>query len=197
MKIKTFTMKIRLLTFTFFLFQTIAVLAQDVSTLKSEALRSYKAGVSLNFDAIFDTTYPKVFDIVSRDQMKEMFAQMMDNEQFSIKLIEVDPKFSFGELKKIEDKSFSILTYNNVMEMTFKTPMEDGEAMVDVFKANMGAEKVTYNKMTNTFRIELRATLIAVADALTNNKWKFLNKDNENKMFLMIFDEKIQKQLGL
>jgi len=197
MKIKTFTMKIRLLTFTFFLFQTIAVLAQDVSALKSEALRSYKAGVSLNFDAIFDTTYPKVFDIVSRDQMKEMFGQMMDNDQFSIKLIEVDPKFSFGELKKIEDKSFSILTYNNVMEMTFKTPMEDGDAMVDVFKSNMGAEKVTYNKMTNTFRIELRATLIAVADALTNNKWKFLNKDNENKMFLMIFDEKIQKQLGL
>ena len=190
-------MKFRTVVFIFFLFQTIFVLAQDANTLKSEALRSYKAGVSLNFDAIFDTTYPKVFDIVSRDQMKEMFAQMMDNEQFSIKLIEVDPKFSFGELKKIDDKTFSILTYNNVMEMTFKTPMEDGDAMVDVFKSNMGAEKVTYNKMTNTFRIELRATLIAVADALTNNNWKFLNKDNENKMFLMIFDEKIQKQLGL
>lgn len=197
MKIKIFPMKFRTVVFIFFLFQTIFVLAQDANTLKSEALRSYKAGVSLNFDAIFDTTYPKVFDIVSRDQMKEMFAQMMDNEQFSIKLIEVDPKFSFGELKKIDDKTFSILTYNNVMEMTFKTPMEDGDAMVDVFKSNMGAEKVTYNKMTNTFRIELRATLIAVADALTNNNWKFLNKDNENKMFLMIFDEKIQKQLGL
>ena len=196
MKIKIFPMKFRTVVFIFFLFQTIFVLAQDANTLKSEALRSYKAGVSLNFDAIFDTTYPKVFDIVSRDQMKEMFAQMMDNEQFSIKLIEVDPKFSFGELKKIDDKTFSILTYNNVMEMTFKTPMEDGDAMVDVFKSNMGAEKVTYNKMTNTFRIELRATLIAVADALTNNNWKFLNKDNENKMFLMIFDEKIQKQLG-
>ena len=197
MKIKIFPMKFRTVVFIFFLFQTIFVLAQDANTLKSEALRSYKAGVSLNFDAIFDTTYPKVFDIVSRDQMKEMFAQMMDNDQFSIKLIEVDPKFSFGELKKIDDKTFSILTYNNVMEMTFKTPMEDGDAMVDVFKSNMGAEKVTYNKMTNTFRIELRATLIAVADALTNNNWKFLNKDNENKMFLMIFDEKIQKQLGL
>ena len=197
MKIKIFPMKFRTVVFIFFLFQTIFVLAQDANTLKSEALRSYKAGVSLNFDAIFDTTYPKFFDIVSRDQMKEMFGQMMDNDQFSIKLIEVDPKFSFGELKKIDDKTFSILTYNNVMEMTFKTPMEDGDAMVDVFKSNMGAEKVTYNKMTNTFRIELRATLIAVADALTNNNWKFLNKDNENKMFLMIFDEKIQKQLGL
>ena len=190
-------MKIRLLAFTFFLFQTLAVLAQDLNSLKSEALRSYNASIKMNFDDIFDTTYPKVFDIVAKDQMKQMFGQMMDNEQFSIKLVEVDPKFSFGEVKKIEDKTFCIITYNNVMEMTFKTQMEDGEAMVDVFKSNMEAEKVTYNKLTNTFKIELRATLIAVADGLTNNKWKFLNKDKDNKMFLMIFNDKIQKQLGL
>lgn len=190
-------MKIRLLAFTFFLFQTLAVLAQDLNSLKSEALRSYNASIKMNFDDIFDTTYPKVFDIVAKDQMKQMFGQMRDNEQFSIKLVEVDPKFSFGEVKKIEDKTFCIITYNNVMEMTFKTQMEDGEAMVDVFKSNMEAEKVTYNKLTNTFKIELRATLIAVADGLTNNKWKFLNKDKDNKMFLMIFNDKIQKQLGL
>jgi hypothetical protein len=39
--------------------------------------------------------------------------------------------------------------------------------------------------------------LIAVADDLTKNKWKFLNKDKENKMFSMIFNEKIVKALGL
>ncbi|MFD2908162.1 hypothetical protein ACFSX9_05375 [Flavobacterium ardleyense] len=190
-------MKLRIVAFTFFLFQAFALLAQDMNTLKSEALRSYKAGINMNYEDIFDTTYPKVFDIVSKDQMKEMFGQMMDNEQFSIKLIESDPKFLFGEIKKIEDKLFCVLTYNNVMEMTFKVPMEDPEGMLDVFKVNMGAEKVTYNKLTSTFKIELRSTLIAVADSLTNNKWKFLNKDNENKMFSMIFNDKIQKQLGL
>ncbi len=190
-------MKFRILAFFFFLFQTIFVAAQDMNALKSEALRSYNASIAMNFDDIFDTTYPKVFDIIPQDQMKIMFGQMMDNEQFSIKLIKVDPKFSFGEFKKIDDKTFCVIDYNNVMEMTFKTPMEDGEAMVDAFKKNMSAEKVTFNKLTNTFKIELKATLIAVADSLTNNKWKFLNKDKENKLFLMIFNEKIQKQLGL
>jgi hypothetical protein len=81
--------------------------------------------------------------------------------------------------------------------MKFKQPMDDAEAMVDIFKTSMEADKVTYDKLTNTFRIELRATLIAVADELTKNKWKFLNKDKENKMFSMIFNEKIVKALGL
>jgi hypothetical protein len=56
---------------------------------------------------------------------------------------------------------------------------------------------VTYDKATNTFRIEMRSTLIAVADELTKKQWKFLNKDKDNKLFSMIFDEKIVKALAL
>ena len=190
-------MKSKFLFFVFFLFQTIAVLAQDMASLKTEALKSYKASVNMNFDDIFDTTYPKVFDIIPQEQMKTMFGQMMENEQFSIKLVEVEPNFSFGEIKKIEGKSFCMVNYNNVMTMKFKQPMDDAESMTDIFKSSMNAEKVTYDKATNTFRIEMRSTLIAVADELTKNKWKFLNKDKDNKLFSMIFDEKIVKALDL
>ncbi len=190
-------MKTKILFFAFFLFQTITILAQDMTSLKAEALKSYKASVNMNFDAIFETTYPKVFDIVSQDQMKAMFGQMMENEQFSIKLVEVEPGFSFGEIKKIEGKSFCMVTYNNVMNMKFKELMENPESMIDIFKSSMEADKVTYDKVTNSFRIELRSTLIAVADDLTKNQWKFLNKDKENRMFSMLFDEKIVKALGL
>ena len=66
-KIKTLKMKTRILFFALFLFQSITLLAQDMASLKTEAIKSYKAGVSLNFDAIFETTYPKVFDIISKD----------------------------------------------------------------------------------------------------------------------------------
>ena len=196
-KLKSNKMKTKILFFAFFLFQTIAVLAQDMASLKTEALKSYKASVNMNFDDIFATTYPKVFDIIPQDQMKKMFGQMMENEQFSIKLVEVEPNFSFGEIKKIEGKSFCMVTYNNVMTMKFKQPMDDAESMVDIFRSSMEADKVTYDKLTNTFRIEMRSTLIAVADDLTKNQWKFLNKDKENKMFSMLFDEKIVKALGL
>ena len=190
-------MKTKILFFAFFLFQTITILAQDMASLKTEALKSYKASVNMNFEAIFETTYPKVFDIVSQDQMKAMFGQMMENEQFSIKLVEVEPNFSFGEIKKIEGKSFCMISYNNVMTMKFKEPMDDAESMIDIFKSSMEAEKVTYDKLTNTFRIEMRSSLIAVADDLTKNQWKFLNKDKENRMFSMLFDAKIVKALGL
>ena len=196
-KLKSHKMKTKILFFAFFLFQTIAVLAQDMASLKTEALKSYKASVNMNFDDIFATTYPKVFDIIPQEQMKMMFGQMMENEQFSIKLVEVEPNFSFGEIKKIEGKSFCMVTYNNVMTVKFKQPMDDAESMVDIFRSSMEADKVTYDKLTNTFRIEMRSTLIAVADDVTKNQWKFLNKDKENKMFSMIFDAKILKALGL
>lgn len=196
-KLKSHKMKNKILFFTFFLFQTITILAQDMTSLKEEALKSYKASVNMNFNAIFETTYPKVFDIIPQEQMKMMFGQMMENEQFSIKLVEVEPGFSFGEIKKIEGKTFCFVDHNNVMSMKFKEPMEDAESMVEIFKSSMNAEKVTYDKATNSFRIEMRSTLIAVADDLTKNQWKFLNKDKENKMFSMLFDAKIVKALGL
>ena len=61
-------MKTKILFIAFFIFQTIAVLAQDMTSLKTEALKSYKAGVNMNFDAIFETTYPKVFDIFHKSK---------------------------------------------------------------------------------------------------------------------------------
>lgn len=69
-------MKTKIIFIVFFIFQTIIVLAQDLASLKTEALKSYKASVNINFDAIFETTYPKVFDIIPQEQMKKMFGQL-------------------------------------------------------------------------------------------------------------------------
>jgi len=190
-------MKFKIGFFIFIFFQTIGVAAQDMTSLKTEALKSYKASVTMNFEDIFETTYPKVFDIIPKEQMKEMFEQMMSNEQFTIKLVQVEPNFKFGEIKKIGKQTFCLVDHDNVMEMTFNEPMEDPEMMTGIFKSSMEAEEVTYDKEKKAFRIKMRSTLIAVADELTSNKWKFLNKDKENKLFSMLFDEKVKAELGL
>lgn len=190
-------MKKSILLIAFLISTTFSAIAQDLTTLKVEAKKTYESSANMNYDAIFETTYPKVFDIVPKEQMKEMFEQMMSNEQFTIKLVQVEPNFKFGAIKKIGKQTFCLVDHDNVMEMTFNEPMEDGEMMTEIFKSSMEAEEVTYNKEKNMFRIKLRSTLIAVADELTNNKWKFLNKDKENKLFTMIFDEKVKTELGL
>lgn len=190
-------MKKSILLVAFLISTTFTAIAQDLTTLKIEAKKAYESSANMNYDAIFETTYPKVFEIVSKEQMKEMFAQMMSNEQFSIKLVQVEPNFKFGAIKKIGKQTFCLIDHDNVMEMTFNEPMEDGEMMIEIFKTSMEAEDVTYNKEKNMFRIKLRSTLIAVSDEVTKNQWKFLNKDKENKLFTMIFDEKVKTELGL
>uniref|UniRef100_UPI0040498123 hypothetical protein n=1 Tax=Flavobacterium sp. TaxID=239 RepID=UPI0040498123 len=190
-------MKKSILLFAFLISATFSVNAQDLASLKVEAKKAYESSANMNYDAIFETTYPKVFNIIPKEQMKEMFEQMMSNEQFTLKLIQVEPNLSFGTIKKIGEQTFCMVDHDNVMEMNFIAPVEDAETMVELFKSSMEAKEVTYNKESNTFTIKLRSTLIAVADDLTNNNWKFLNKDKENKLFSMIFDEKVKKELGL
>jgi hypothetical protein len=190
-------MKKSILLITFLISTTFSAIAQDMATLKVEAKKAYESSAKMNYDAIFETTYPKVFDIIPKEQMKEMFAQMMSNEQFNIKLVQVEPNLSFGKIKKIGNQTFCLVDHDNVMEMAFNEPVEDAEMMIDLFKSSMEAKEVTYNKEKNTFTIKLRSTLIAVADDLTSNKWKFLNKDKENKLFTMIFNEKVKTELGL
>jgi len=175
-----------------------SVVAQGMNVLKVEALKAYKAGASINYDAIFETKHPKVFDIIPREQMKQMMEQMMETEQFAIKMVETTPNFTFGEIKKVGTKNFCMIDHDNVMRMTFVEPMgDDVNMMIDIFKTSMDAKEVTFDEATNSFTIKIRATLIAVADEVTNNKWKFLNKDKENRLFAMIFDEETKKALGL
>ena len=190
-------MKLKSLIIVCFLAISSAV-AQDMNVLKVEALKAYKAGTSMNFDEIFETTYPKVFDLIPKEDMKQMMKQMMQNEQYSIKIVEKTPNFTFGELKKVGNKTFCLVDYDNEMHMTFVDPMEqEANMMIDLFKTNLEARSVTFDKKSNTFIILSRATLIAVSDEVTNGKWKFLNKDKQNKLFATMFDEETKKALGL
>ena len=171
--------------------------AQDLSSLKVEANKAYTAGSTMNYDAIFETTYPKVFDIVSKEMMKMSFEQMMNNEDFSIKLVPVAPNFSFGEIRTIGKQKFCMVDHDTKMVMTFKQELDNAEMMVDIFKSSMQAEEVTYNKDEKSFHIKVRSTLIGVSDELTKNQWKFVNKDKNNQLSHMLFSEEVIKELGM
>jgi hypothetical protein len=56
---------------------------------------------------------------------------------------------------------------------------------------------MSFDKKTNSFRVESKATMIGIADDVTNNKWKFMTLDANKQIFPMLFNEKIQKELGI
>lgn len=192
-------MKIKLTVIVVLLFSQVTF-AQDLTSLKQEANKIYTATATLDYDIIMDYTYPKIYEIISREQMKELLIQTFNgNEQMKIKILNVAPNFNYGVIKKIDDQNFCLVDHNLEMDLTLteKIEGEEVEMMTELMKSAMECESVTFNQQTNTFNIKKRATMIAIADAATNNQWRFINKDKENALVSKLFSKKVIKALGL
>lgn len=172
--------------------------AQNIESLKINAQKIYDYTAKQDFNGILDLSYPKLFTIAPRETMlKVLESSFNGNSDFKIKLITVDPNFQFGEIKKIENKTFCIIKHNNAMTMTFTEKIETPDMYINLFKESMKASEVTFDEKTNSINIKLISTMIAVADDTTNNEWRFLNDDKSGKIFTLIFNDNIKKELGL
>jgi len=174
--------------------------AQSVEALKSESKKMYDASYNMDFEKVLDHTYPKIFDIVSKDVLLKSMDQAFQNDVLRIRLVFPEPTFSYSDLKKIEDKTFCVIRYNSAMRIIFEDPLSSEQItqMTNSFNENMKNKKVTFEKSRNGFYVEGEEIMIGVSDELTNNEWKFINYDsNQSRIFQMIFNESIKKELGL
>jgi len=181
------------------LFTTISF-SQDLNALKADIQKTYDATIALNYDKILDYTYPKLYKFIPRDKMKEaLIATFNGTDEMKVKILDVDPNFNYGEIKTIDDQKICLVKHNLSMELTLNETLEeeDVEMMIDLLKSTMETEDITFDKEKTTFKINKIATMIAISDELTNNHWRFLNKDKENKLMAMLLNKKVVKELGL
>ncbi len=174
--------------------------SQSLEELKSNSQKIYEATTTLNYDQILEYTYPKVFTIIPKDKMKEALeSTFKGTEEMKVKLIDVAPNFTYGEIKTIDKQKICQVNHNLSMELTFTETLEEGNAemMIEIFKEAMETEDVTFNKEKTTFSINKVATMIAISDELTKNQWRFLNKDKENKLMKMLLNKKVLQEIGL
>lgn len=172
--------------------------AQNIDALKTNANKVYDCTAKQDFNCILDLSYPKLFSIAPKETMLEVLKNSFGgNPDFKIKMITVNPNFQYGEIKKIEDKTFCVIKHNNAMTMTFTEKIETPEMYISLFKESMKTDDITFDKKTNSINIKLISTMVAVADNTTNNEWRFLNDDKSGKIFSLIFNENIKKELGL
>lgn len=172
--------------------------AQNIDALKVNANKVYDCTTKQDFNCILDLSYPKLFSIAPRETMlKVLESSFGGNPDFKIKMIIVDPNFQFGEIKKIENKTFCVIKHNNAMTMTFTEKIETPDMYISLFKESMKTDDITFDEKTNSINIKLISTVVAVADSTTNNEWRFLNDDKSGKLFSLIFNDNIKKELGL
>lgn len=183
------------------LFISSTINSQNLKSLEAETNKMYNATSKMNYDEILDFSYPKLFDIISKEQMKEVLEMTFSNEQFEISFLPITPNFEYAPIKKIEDKSLCIIKYNLGMSMRFNEPVDEEtvEIMIKALKTQGESySDIKFNKEENTFLIKGMSTMIAIADNSTDNKWKFITYDKSKRQIAeMLLSDSILNKLGL
>lgn len=190
-------MKKILLAFVFLSFLLTRVAAQEDTVLVKLVKEILAYTQEKNTGKILDYTYPKLFTIVTRSQMKEALNGMYDTEEFTTVLdslftIKIHPVFT------VEGKQYCKIVHNMVMHMNFKEPTdttgEESEAdfLVALIGEKYGKENVRFDAKNNSLVIKSTPDMIAVKE---NNNWYFANYNEDNPAMIdLLFNKAVQKK---
>jgi len=185
----------------FFLFITLNSFSQSLEVLKTETKKLYEANYLMDFEEIVKLSYPKMVENIGKETLLTKIENSYENEEYRLRLQLETLPFQFGPIKKINGKSFCIITFRNPMRYFFETKLtvETGAKKKVWLQEINKTKEVTYEPKRNSFNVKKISTYIAVMDENTNNDWKFFNFDDANQLvvFQSLFDQSVQKELGL
>jgi hypothetical protein len=182
-----------------FLFLSAVSFSQTLNSLKEDTKKMYEATYIMDYDEALNYVHPKVFETTSREQMIETLSKSFDNEGYKIRLVFPNPTFAYSELKKIDGKLLCIINYPSAMRMTFELPVSEKRVkyLEKTFKESEAYSIIKFEKERNSFYLEGKATIIAVAEKATKNKWKFVNYSlDQAALAKSILGEKVYTELG-
>ncbi|TRW23316.1 hypothetical protein FMM05_14065 [Flavobacterium zepuense] len=190
-------MKTPFLIVTFLITSCFGAVAQDKKSLEIAAAKMYRNTVEANATAMVDDMYPKYFETTPKQTFIDA-TKKMDNPNFKMTVISTPSNLEYGVIKKIDAGSYCVIKHDLLMKIAFKTILPPGEIenMTASFKTNLKASEVVYKPADNSFLIKKKEEVIAVADKLTNNQWKFIKKDHIAIMDKLL-DKKVVKALGI
>lgn len=192
-------MKLRIILLTVLF--SISITAQTLNDLKQETKGLYEATYNMAFDVMLDYTHPLVFKIVKRESMYGMLDESFQNDNYRIRYVYTTPHFSYSDIKILDNRRYSVITYENPIRMTYENKIESEETkktITDHLIKSFPNAIVTFEKDRNAFYIIKTDTLIALSDEFTEGKWKFISYDGKHTELLdAVITESVRKQLGL
>ena len=175
--------------------------AQTIEQLKAETKKIYDANYTMDFDAITSLTYPKLVASFGKSKFIDKLDHDYQNDHYRMRLQLVTPVFQYGEMKKIGDATYCVISYKNPVRYFYEPKLDSNTSLIE---ANKLREKdqtkdVTFEAKRNSFNVRRISKLIAIADASTGNEWKFINMDDVEQRLQSknSLDETVKKQLGL
>lgn len=154
---------------------------------------------AMNIDAALDLTYPRLFTIISRDDMKKELSNTQERDDVKIRLdsLRLDTIFPVFQFEK-GSYSRIVYTMNMYMQMLDEAAIEDEEEinqMIRIFELQHGEGNVTYNKEKKEIRLHIRSSMIAIRDEVSP-QWTFLNLEADSPLTGILFGDKLLEKLA-
>lgn len=168
--------------------------AQELKEEIRTATEAYiKLNQTLDVDGIMEKVYPKIFNIVPKEAFKQQYKQLFESEEMEV-------GFGNFEITEILDKTvehggetFGVVRYNFEMTMKFADNSAD-EYVLAAFNEEYGEDKVTYDKTTSTFALDIDSEMFAIK---LNENWYFLENKPELEVILgQLIPEEVRKAFG-
>ena len=177
---------------------SLTAFAQDKAALQTALDRFYKNTTAGQYEALLADTYPKIFEVIPKEQMLKKLQEMLNGPGYVLDVLDAPANFEFGEIKHVGKGYYCIVKHDMLMKMTFTEPIGEAESkeMIQQFKKSMKTDVVSFNQKTNSFTMKIRADVIAISNTVTGGTWKFLNRTGPNIMN-KVLDEDVRKALGL
>ena len=175
--------------------------SQTIEKLKVATKKIYDANYTMDFDTIVNQTYPKIVETHGgKNAMLNKLDSDYQNDEFRMRLELVTPVFQYSEIKKIEGKTFCVITYRNPIRYFFENKLDNDTAVkkVNWLKENNSTKEVFFEPKRNSINVKRISKLVAIADETTSKEWKFFNFDDssQREIFKTLFSENTKKELG-
>lgn len=162
---------------------TFSAFSQSLESLKPIAKKLYDANYLMEFDAIADATYPKMYQEKDRDAFIEKLDSDYQNDEFRLRLQLPNVVFQYSEIRKIDNTFYTVITFRNPVRYFFEkklTAEQAAEKKKQLQEMNQ-TQDVTFEPARNSFNVKKTTTYIAISDENTSGKWKLLNLDDKEQ----------------
>ena len=99
---------------------SIATYSQSIESLKTSTKKLYEANYLLDFETIVTYSYPKMVSNAGAVKMLESIEKHYENDEYRLREQLETLAFQYGEIKKIEGKSFCVITFRNAVRYLFE-----------------------------------------------------------------------------
>jgi hypothetical protein len=177
-----------------FLAFSISIGFSQERSIKARAAEFFEATQKKDWEKVLDLTYPRLFEIATRDQMMEAFNQM-ENSGIEIGFGEMEILKVSG-VKTFEGVQYSQVDYHSEMSMKLvgeQFSVETMGFMKTGLEASFGEGKVEMDEKKKMFLINSDKSMYAIADEGSNN-WYFLEQNAEQKVIMdMLIPGEVQE----